>query len=70
MSSSLHTAMPTPCLNTFWHSASKIFLELFFCLVSVNFFFCLLSSLKTDNSTEPLTTKNSSEVDFLQPLVA
>ncbi len=33
----LHTAMPTPCLNAFWHSNPYIFLhfvrKMFFCLV-------------------------------------
>ncbi len=44
--------------------------ELFFCLVTVNFFFCHLSSLKTDNSTQPLPMENSGEFDLLQLLVA
>ncbi len=36
----LHTAMPTPCLNAFWHSDPYISLRFVgnvFCLVSVKF---------------------------------
>ncbi len=68
----LHTAMPTPCMDAFWHSDPYIFLHFVgnvFCLVSVNFFFGYLSSLETDNSTQPLSTENSGEFDSLQPRV-
>ncbi len=39
-------------------------------VVSVDILFCHLSSLKTDNSTQPQPTENSGEFDLLQPLVA
>ncbi len=57
----LHNTMPTPCLNAFWHSDPYIFLHLSKCFLSC---FCEifgghLSSLKTDNSTQPLPTENS-----------
>ncbi len=42
----LHTAMPTPCLKLFGIAIPGIFLEMFFCLVSVDLFVLL----KTDNS--------------------
>ncbi len=34
----LHTAMPTPCLNTLWHSHPYMFFEKVFSLLSVIFF--------------------------------
>ncbi len=38
----LHTAMPTPCLNTFWHSDPYIFLHflgnVFFALQDITLF--------------------------------
>ncbi len=66
----LHTAMPTPCLMLFGIVIPTVYIqEMFFCLVSV-IFFGHLSSLKTDNSTQPLPTEKSGEFDSLQLLVA
>ncbi len=69
----LHTAMPTPCLNAFWHSGPYIFSYFvgnFFLSRFCDFFLGHLSSMKTDTSTQQLPTENSGEFDSLQLLVA
>ncbi len=53
----LHTAMPTPCLNAFWHSDPYIFLQFVgnvFLSCFCEIFLGHLSSLKTDNSRQVL----------------
>ncbi len=45
----LHTAMPTPCLNTFWHIDPYIFFsEMFFCLSQLEIL-CALNALNASN---------------------
>ncbi len=54
----LHTAMPTPCMNAFWHSHLFTFCRNVFVLF-LQFFLDHLSFLKPDNSMQPFQAANS-----------
>ncbi len=66
----LHTAMPTPCLNTFWHSDPYIFLH-FLGYVFLSCIFIIRDEhekMKKEVSGQKLSVKISTEQEhWLKP---